>query len=727
MDFNPEPYNALEGLLNWAKVFGAVAVIALVVSFLTALVASFREGPGLVVERIGGGFRDVWNTSFRRVMALAKLTYREAVRRKALLVFVVFALLFMFAGWFVVDTNARAEMQARVSTRFVLTTITWLVLPVMLLLACWGLPQDIQNRSIHTVVTKPARRSEIVLGRMLGLVGIGTILIAFMGVIGYFWIVRNFPAPVETVTQTVEGKTYDITARLDHRITIDVAEEGGDSQRFVGNNDVELSAAMAESYPAGVIARAQELVRDLREQDRPVLVSRVPVYGSLSFTDREGNAVDRGINVGDIWEFRSYIEGATRSTAIWEFEGVSDDRLGDSLVLESHFEAFRTHKGVIDRSLSCQYSLVKDLRAQAAQALGGTRGFQRLETMLEQGDFTSAAAELEALADGLANKQLALDTAQFESAADGFEEFARLLRPFQSQSDPLPGAGELVAAAQRAAAAAREQDAAALAEGLRGLAQPLEEHAGTLETALVDLSVPLSSFEVREFKENIIPVRRKIAYRDDETSTMRSVDVFDDLVHGGRLKVVAQCLDPGQHLGMARPDLFIRTPDRPFWSGFGKAVVGIWLMMVLVVMIGVTASCFLKGPVAMLLTFTLILVGTWFYPFFTDLVTGKVTGGGFVESTLRMGDQRAPTIPLEESAATEVIQTTDRIINAALWGVHRIVPNFNTFAMYPYVVNGFDVPWSAAILPSLVTILAYILPCLLIAYFSLRLRELESK
>lgn len=725
--FQTEPFNIGQSALEWLIVFGVVVGIAVLVSFLTALVASFREGPGLVVDRIAGGFRDARDTSFRRVMALARLTYREAVRRKALLVFVVFALLFMFAGWFVVDSGGRAELQSKVSTRFVLTTITWLVLPVMLLLACWGLPQDIQSRSIHTVVTKPARRSEIVVGRMLGFVGLGTLLVAFMGVIGYFWIVRNFPAPVETASYEEGGKTYDLTVQLGHRIRLDVTEQGGDSQRFVRGNEVELAGALAESYPAGLVERVQDLVREIREQDRPVLVSRVPVYGTLSFTDEQGNPVRSGINVGDIWEFRSYIAGATRATAIWEFEGITADRLGDSLVLESHFEAFRTHKGNIKRSLSCQYVLIKDLRTQAARALGGTRGFQRLETIVGQGDFSSAAAELEALADGLANKQFTLTDAQFEAAGERFEQFATLLEPFEAEDSALPGAAELIAASRAAADAARDESAASLAEALRNLAGPIERHAAALQTALVDVSVPLSSFEVREFKENVTPVRRSVSYRDEEANQSRTFDIFDDLVHGGRLKVVAQCLEPGQYLGMSRSDLFIRTPDRPFAVGYAKAIFGIWLMMVLIVMFGVTASCFLKGPVAMLLTFTAILVGTWFHPFMTDLVEGRVQGGGLVEATLRMGRQTAPTVPLEESTATEVIQKTDNLINSALWGVHKIIPNFNTFSMYPYVVNGFDVPWGASILPGIATVLAYLLPCLLIAYFSLRLRELESK
>jgi len=41
-----------------------------------------------------------------------------------------------------------------------------------------------------------------------------------------------------------------------------------------------------------------------------------PIYGKLSFLDRQGNPASSGINVGDVWTFRSYIEGSTKAAAI---------------------------------------------------------------------------------------------------------------------------------------------------------------------------------------------------------------------------------------------------------------------------------------------------------------------------------------------------------------------------------------------------------------------------
>lgn len=63
--------------------------------------------------------------------ALTSLTLKEAIRRKALLVFAVFALLLMFAGWFLTNSNERAELQVGIHIAFILQTISWIMMPVV--------------------------------------------------------------------------------------------------------------------------------------------------------------------------------------------------------------------------------------------------------------------------------------------------------------------------------------------------------------------------------------------------------------------------------------------------------------------------------------------------------------------------------------------------------------------------------------------------------------------
>ncbi len=305
LTFFPKPFDLGADLRHWA----IVMVVIVVVSFLTAIVTSILAlgfaGPLQVLAHMIEGFKDLLGTSPRRCLALTQLTFREALRRKTLWVFAVFALLFLFAGWFMSDVTADSQLQVKNYVSFVLRTISWLILPVALLLACWGLPEDIKARSLHTVVTKPVRRHEIVIGRILGYSAIAGLVLAVMSVIGILWINRQLPD-------------------------------------------------------------------DMRSQ----LIARVPVYGDIRFVDNDGNDKDNqgnvltaGINVGDEDMFRSFIEGNTKASAIWEFSKLEPKRFDDGgrLKFESSFQSFRTYKGNIERQLMCQYTLVnpaKKIRVQ---------------------------------------------------------------------------------------------------------------------------------------------------------------------------------------------------------------------------------------------------------------------------------------------------------------------------------------------------------------------------
>ena len=78
--------------------------------------------------------RDILSMSPTRVLAVARLTLKEAIRRKTLMVFVIFAVLLMFGGWFLSSGNSREELQTGVQIWFLLTAISWLVLPAVMFL-----------------------------------------------------------------------------------------------------------------------------------------------------------------------------------------------------------------------------------------------------------------------------------------------------------------------------------------------------------------------------------------------------------------------------------------------------------------------------------------------------------------------------------------------------------------------------------------------------------------
>lgn len=542
MNFDAPPADVLQSLLNWGIVCGSLLLIGLAIAVLMAFVLHGRRGGSRFLGGLGQGAVDVFRMSFRRVWAITTLTVKESVRRKALHVFVVFAILFMFGGWFLSDANTREELQLGVYVSFVLKTIGWLVLPVALLLSCWGIPEDIRVRSLHTVVTKPVRRSEIVAGRILGFTLVGTAVVAVMSVVGFLWIYRQVP-------------------------------------------------------------------EDLRAHQ---LIARVPIYGEMSWIDRDGGN-NEGINVGDVNEYRKFIEGATKARAVWKFDGLSADSLlpnpetGEKeLKIENNFLSFRLHKGDIEQVLHCQLTLVNPKS---------------------------------------------------------------------------------------------------------------------------NLRVSLPQFPVHEFGENIGWIPRNLSYFDEGDGAVKEVDLVSDVLDDGSLTVEARCVDAGQFLGMARPDLFVRRPDRHFASTFFKACGGIWMMMVLVIILGVTASTFVKGPVATLLTLTFILMGaTGFHEFMGKKLSGELKGTGMLESGIRIlkhGNPNAPTTGGLENSA--VVRNFDRISDGFIWAIYRLIPDFSTFSYSAYAANGYDVPFQAQILPGLLLLVGFLIPCFLLSYFSLKLRELEAK
>ncbi|GAB4136490.1 MAG: hypothetical protein Tsb009_03570 [Planctomycetaceae bacterium] len=657
MSFDVTPFNVLMGLANWGIVFGILAAVCLVLSLLISLVVHRANGPRRVfayLKRLG---TDLVRISPRRVWALSVLTFRESIRRKALLVFIVFFLVFMFAGWFISNTNTRPELQVKVHVSFVLQAITWLILPVVLLLSCWGLPEDIKKRSLHTVVTKPARKTEIFLGRFLGFSFIGSLMLLGMGTVGYIWIVRQVP-----------------------------------------------------------------------EEAQSNLICRVPIYGELAFTDTYGNPAKKGINVGDIWSFRSYIQGATNAQAIWKFENISKDRLGDQLRLESRFEAFRTHKGDQKKGLDCEIRLINNLREQTAQNLAVGSEFPELKRNLIAGNYTAASTDLERISNGLEADQIKLSRKAYERYAKGYRNFVQMLRPIEESDSAGAWVGALISATEKCASAADARQSGELAAGLRELAKPFADHAEAIGKVLVNKVAKIALFQVEEFRDpHQERIKPTVNYTVNGGDEQLQGDLFEHFVHGGRLLIAVRCLDAGQYIGMARPDLFIRTPDRRFWVGYSKAVTGIWLMSLLVIILGVTSSTFVKGPVATMLTFFILILGTGFHEFMDELVSGKVRGAGAISSGYRLVKHMNPTSQLKDVAGEQVIKAADQAFTGIVHGVFQIVPSFENFRVIPYVANGFDVPWNAALLPATLTVLAFFIPCFLLGYYSLSLRELEEK
>lgn len=133
--------------------------------------------------------RDLLRIRFRRIWALARLSFKEAVRRRILwAAFGVIAVVFLFVNWFL-ESKPEYQVQNYVRVMF------WAMAPVLLvstgLLASFSIPADLKSQTMHTIVTKPVERFEIVLGRSLGYIGLMSLALVCMTAFSLVFVARN--------------------------------------------------------------------------------------------------------------------------------------------------------------------------------------------------------------------------------------------------------------------------------------------------------------------------------------------------------------------------------------------------------------------------------------------------------------------------------------------------------------------------------------------------------
>jgi ABC-type transport system involved in multi-copper enzyme maturation permease subunit len=346
-----EPRALLESaLIGFLATVLALAVVSLVVGFLVALV---RHGPlkaGDITYRVvSNGLLELIHTSPRRVWAIARLAVKESIRRRVVVAMAIYVVVLVFAGWFL-QTGYREP--GKLFFSFVLMATTYLVLLIALLVSAFSLPNDFKSKTIYTVVTKPVRASDIVLGRILGFTLVGTVLLGAMGILsaGFVWrmLDHSHAIKLDTLENVYDpegkaiGKKGRTTTEHGHYHELEIYPDGSGSA--LSTNEHEHAIATGE--------RGGEPVYEV-SGPRGLLRARVPHYGKVRFLDRKGVEVARGVSVGNEWTYRSFIEGGTPMAAIWTFTGVDEsilrsDEGGPVLPIELIVRVFRTYKGNIE-------------------------------------------------------------------------------------------------------------------------------------------------------------------------------------------------------------------------------------------------------------------------------------------------------------------------------------------------------------------------------------------
>jgi hypothetical protein len=341
---------------TWGFLLGTVAIcllLLIVAPLVSFVLTSLQYGPSEAFYYVARAMfsavtEDLPRFSLQRTLAVARLAIQEAIRNRVLVGFGIFVVVLLFAGLFLDVDNSNPS---RIYVSFVLNSTRFLVLPMALLLSVFSIPNDVKNRTIYTVVTKPVRSSEIVLGRTVGFAAVGTAMLVAMGIVSYVFVHRGLshshrvdaasvveePGPEPGAVRYRGETTFD----SHHRHTFELGADGKGRTNVVQNHWHEVERLADGSYRVG--------------PPQGHLVAKAPEYGQLVIYDRDGKP-GKGINVGGEWEYRGYIEGGTpgvqtKAHAVWTFRNVSEQRYPNGLPLELNIRVFRTYKGDIEQGV----------------------------------------------------------------------------------------------------------------------------------------------------------------------------------------------------------------------------------------------------------------------------------------------------------------------------------------------------------------------------------------
>src|SRR5262245_18242056 len=191
-----------------------------------------------------------------------------------------------------------------------------------------------------------------------------------------------------------------------------------------------------------------------------------------------------------------------------------------------------------------------------------------------------------------------------------------------------------------------------------------------------------------------------------------------------RVQVLAKCETPSQFIGAARYDLYFLESEGNFSWNYFKGSLGLWFRLAIAIAIAVACSTYLAGVLSFLVS-AAVFVGGFFLDFITELARGMNIGGGPLESLARLIKNQTATVELDPSPTVKTIQVFDTAYRWLLRRVMNVIPDVDRFGLTDYVAQGFSIG-PGFLLLNLITLVAYVLPWLVAAYYLMKAREIAA-
>ncbi|REK23766.1 MAG: hypothetical protein DWQ42_14835 [Planctomycetota bacterium] len=732
-------------LVTFALTLLTLVTLALLFGSLVA-VARFGWGRGLALvgSTLRTGLVDLVWISPRRVLGLSTLAFREAMRMHIWVIAVLFVIALMFAAW---ALGSDSPNPAKLYLTFVSQTTSFLLMFMAIFLGALSLPMDIFNRTIYTVVTKPVRASELLLGRFLGFTFVGTVFLVLMGVASYVFVSRmvvheheltaEAMAPVreEGAIIAYEGTTSRANGHV-HTVRLDAdAFRPPLAVRTDGDGRAVVSFVTDEAREAGIGVG-----------DRIVAIDGEPLSSGSPRTPSQRLRGPAGSAVQVTTEPAAAAEGDRSGQEKHEFRRTRARTETNIVRGHTHPVQARFANGVVsyavgppEGDLTARVPKYGTLRFRDRNGIDTRRG-------ISVGDIDKRRSFI---------RGGRLDAAIWSFSGLDAEDL----------QDGLPL--DLSIGVYRSHKGDVEQ-------GVRGSLVVRNPATGQQSQELV--------FTALENKLDQIDLPRRMI---DQTG--QPLDLPSDLVHEGEVEVWIRCIDPGQYFGMAPADLYVRAAESSYAANFAKRYFQIWLQMILVIAVALLCSTFLSGPVAIMLTGFVAILGYatgYLYnltqcvifrhelavfdafrlrrmpldeaglrefqrlhemndgnnPPFSETsidslryaqsigidqleVLDRVYGGGPLEAGFRIFTQNNLLSPLPDEPVFWLMQWVDGVLMRVVRTLLNVMPDFERFATDSYLAGGYNIN-SSLIAQQVCTTLAFVLATIVAGYFFLKTREI---
>ena len=156
--------------------------------------------------------------------AIAKNTLSQAIRMKVAGVVIVLLLVLLPLMSVVMDGDGTLLGKLQTFVSYGLGLVSFLLCILTIAISAFTLSNDLKRRHLYLVVTKPVRRYEIVVGKLLGILILDVFLLAMFGAIIYV-LTLMMPGMAEADPfQREQAKAEFFTARTGLKVKYDEAE-----------------------------------------------------------------------------------------------------------------------------------------------------------------------------------------------------------------------------------------------------------------------------------------------------------------------------------------------------------------------------------------------------------------------------------------------------------------------------------------------------------------------